>query len=77
VNIHHHTFQFSLSISPDEYAAYYEGTVKYVLVKTHCGRNLQFPASVLRRFIRHNGIHGLFEIEVDKDNKLVNIRKIK
>ena len=69
-------FQFSLHISTEDYIAYYEGIARYVLVITFEGLKLKFPASFLRQFLTHDGIHGLFEIEIDHNNKLVDIHRI-
>ena len=69
-------FQFSLNISPDEYLAYYKGAAKYIQTTTASGETIKFPASSLKKYLTHNGIHGHFEIEIDKNNKLLNIYKI-
>ncbi len=69
-------FHFSLSISPDNYAAYYEGAARNVQVVTLGGIKLRFPASVLRQFLTTSGIQGAFELEVDQNNKFVSIRRL-
>ncbi|MCF6147452.1 MAG: DUF2835 domain-containing protein [Candidatus Kuenenia sp.] len=69
-------FQFSLDISSDVYMAYYTGAAKYIHTTTTSGKTIKFPASALRKHLTHNGIHGFFEIEIGKNNKLLNIRKI-
>ena len=69
-------YQFTLGISPDDYAKYYEGVVTEVQVETYSGLILRFPASVLRKYLTHNGIHGAFEMEVDQNDKFVSIRNI-
>lgn len=70
------SFQFSLYISTDDYMAYYEGSVKHVLVSTYSGIKLKFPASILRQFLTHDGIKGSFEMEVDQNYKFQSIRRI-
>lgn len=69
-------FQFTLRIPTDDYALYYEGAVKDVQVETYGGIILRFPASVLRKYLTHDGIHGSFEMEVDHNDKFVSIRNI-
>ncbi len=76
MNTDHKRFQFSLNISHDDYSAYYEGVATSVLVRTYCGKKVKFPASVLRQFIKQNGIHGVFEMVVDQNNKFVSVNKI-
>jgi len=73
---HNQRFRFSLNISSDEYLAYYSGMTRYILTETDTGETIKFPASILRRFLTHRGIHGLFEIEIDENNKMVNICKL-
>lgn len=55
---------------------YYQGMARQVVVKAFDGRTLQFPANVLRPFVTHSGVSGLFVICVDQHNKLVGIEKI-
>jgi hypothetical protein len=68
--------RFVLSLSSDDYRAYYTGSTKSVLAKSHDGRMVKFPASVLQQFLTHEGIHGLFEMEIDQNNKFISIRKL-
>jgi len=68
--------RFALNISQDELLSYYEGTARAVMVKASDGRNIQFPANVLQQFVTRDGIQGVFEMEFDKDNKFVNIRRV-
>jgi hypothetical protein len=68
--------RFTLRIPSDEYLAYYEGSARAVVVNSSDGRNIQFPAEHLRRFVTHDGIQGTFEMEFDEKNKFVNVRRI-
>ena len=72
-----HRIRISLSIPPDKYKAYYAGEIKYILARSNDGRTVKFPAGALRRFVSHGGVTGEFEIEVDRDNRLKHIRRIK
>jgi uncharacterized protein DUF2835 len=56
--------------------AYYKGKAQSILVHSIDNRRIKFPANAVRKFLTHDGIHGLFEIQFDKNNKLVNIEKI-
>ncbi len=67
---------FYLSISPEKYQRYYQGSAKFVHVQADDGRSLQFPASELQKFVAHNGIQGRFEIEFDEQYKLRNLRRL-
>lgn len=66
---------FSLRISPEEYLAYYQGTGNVVLTRTEDGKKLQFPAKELRKFVSRSGIQGRFEITLNDEHKLVELRR--
>ncbi|MCF6234786.1 MAG: DUF2835 domain-containing protein [Gammaproteobacteria bacterium] len=68
--------RFSLAISPEQYLAYYQRTVNNVSVMASDGRRIQFPANLLQKFVTHDGIQGIFEIEFDDQHKLLEIRKL-
>ena len=68
--------RFRLAMPAELYLNYYQGKAQAVMVETLDGRTLQFPAQVLQRFVTHAGIHGLFEIEFDEQNKFVDIRRV-
>ena len=68
--------RFSISISADQYQAYYQGAAKFVRVQSEDGRSLKFPASELQKFVTHNGIEGRFEIIFDNHYKLVSLHKL-
>ncbi len=65
-----------LQISPDEFQRLYEGTVKEVSARSIDGRRVRFPANVLRPFVTHIGISGLFRIQFSDDNRFQRIEKI-
>lgn len=67
---------FVLHITPEQYQAYYQGAAKNIVVKTEDGRNLQFPANAMQKFITHDGIHGRFKIAFDKNNKLLGVSRL-
>jgi len=68
--------RFRLSIGAQDYLAYYRGEVREVAVKALDGRNIRFPANVLRPFLSHQGIEGEFALQYDGNNRFVGIRKL-
>ncbi len=65
----------TLAISTQEYARLYKGQARYVICTTKDGRTVQFPATALRQFLTHDGIHGEFSISFTSENKLIDITK--
>ena len=70
------TYRFSLSIPAEEYLSYYKGTTRWVQAKSFSGRRIKFPASALRPFVDEQGVYGTFEMVVDENNKLVELRRL-
>ncbi|HBP88840.1 MAG TPA: DUF2835 domain-containing protein [Nitrospirales bacterium] len=69
------TVTVRLKISPERFQAYYTGVVEHVVARSIDGRTIQFPARVLRPFVSHQGIHGIFEITFDANMKFQSIRR--
>lgn len=72
-----HSARFYLTLSAEKYLAYYKGTAQFIMVRSIDNRSIKFPANAIRNFLTHDGISGLFEIQFDKNNKLIGINKIK
>ncbi|MBI1423744.1 MAG: DUF2835 family protein [Gammaproteobacteria bacterium] len=70
------TVRFRLSINADDYLRYYQGIARNISVIADDGRRIEFPAEHLRAFVMRDGVHGLFELVFDQDNKFVALRKI-
>jgi hypothetical protein len=70
-------YEFHLSISPGQYEDYYRGTVRHVLARSTAGERVQFPASLLQRFISKDGIHGAFSLTCSDDCKAPTLEKLK
>lgn len=70
------TLRFKLSITSEDYLRYYQGQAGQISVTTDEGQRLVFPAEHLRVFVRHDGIHGRFELEFDQDNRFMALRRI-
>lgn len=68
-------YSFNLHISAEQYLDYYRGTAKFVIARTVEGQTVQFPASLLQRFISQDGVHGNFELICDDRHKVVELRK--
>ncbi len=70
------TFRFTLSIAAEEYLSYYKGSARWVQVTSSDGRRVRFPASALRPFVDEDGVGGTFEMMVDENHKLVELRRL-
>lgn len=65
-----------LAISAEEFLAYYQGSAKAVVARSDDNKVIRFPASAIRKFVTHDGIHGSFEISFDENHKLIAIKPI-
>ena len=68
--------RFKLAMPSDTYLAYYKGHARNISVQSLDNRRLKFPAAAVRKFLTHDGVYGLFEIQFDENNKLLDIIKI-
>lgn len=64
-----------LSISADQYVRHYRAPGAVVLARSRDGRKVQFPASILQRFVTHAGISGCFDIQFDAQGRFVSIER--
>jgi hypothetical protein len=62
-------FEIRLHISSEQYLDYYRGTIRQVRVRCTTGQHVQFPASLLQRFVTPDGIHGHFVLTCDEHHK--------
>lgn len=69
-------FTFSMKLSKEKYEQFYRGTVRNIIVMTHQGVSVQFPASAVRNFVTSEGISGNFIITMDSNNKLVSLQRL-
>ena len=67
---------FSLHLSAEKYLQFYQGSAKFVVVKTDDGRTLKFPANNLQQFVTSEGINGRFEMVFSDDNKITSFRQL-
>ncbi len=70
------SLQFTLHIPANDYIRHYQGHARDVMAQSQDGIILSFPAMHLRPFVSHDGVHGLFEIEFDTNNKFRALRKL-
>ena len=73
---HSSSIRVRLAISAEEYLAYYQGSAQVVVALSDDNRIIRFPASAIRKFVSHEGIHGSFEISFDENNKLIAVQPI-
>jgi hypothetical protein len=70
------SIKFRIALSADAFLRYYQGSARAVIVRAEDGRRIQLPAANLRPFLLRDGINGAFELTLDENNKLINIRKL-
>ncbi|MFK7731907.1 MAG: DUF2835 family protein [Pseudomonadales bacterium] len=70
------TIRIYLNIPKQTLLQYYKGSARSVLTTASDGRRIRFPIACLRPFVRSDGIRGSFELEIDADNRLHNIRPL-
>ena len=64
---------FRLHLNYDEFRAYYQGSASNVRLMSEEGLSIVFPASHLASFLKHDGVHGRFEISSDQNNKFISL----
>lgn len=69
-------YEFALHISPDQYLDYYRGTVREVIARSTTGQRVQFPASLLQRFVAPEGIHGRFALTCDDQHRHPQLERL-
>jgi len=63
-------------IPAEEYQRLYAGAARDVSARTIDGRNIRFPANILRPFVTHSGIAGTFAIYFSDENRFVKIERV-
>ena len=69
-------FEFRLNITEQQYLNYYRGAVKQVIAQSSTGATIQFPASLLTKFITSTGVQGRFVLTCDDDFKGSEVRRL-
>lgn len=68
-------YEFELRLSSERFLDYYRGAVRQIVVRCHTGQNVQFPASLLQKFVSPDGIHGNFVLICDERNKCLGLER--
>jgi len=66
----------NLAIPAEELLRLYQGSAKTVKAVSHDGRQVKFPADILRPFVLHQGVYGQFKINFDELHKFKSIEKL-
>lgn len=69
-------FEFRLRITEQQYLNYYRGSVRQVVVRSTTGATIQFPASLLTKFVTLGGIEGHFVLTCDDGLKGSEVRRV-
>ena len=69
-------YYFSIRMTPEEFLPYYQGRAQTIIVTSHQGVRLNFPAMHLRSFLRSDGINGSFCLHTE-NNKFLSLTKVK
>ena len=64
-----------VSLTASQYEEMYRGSKKHVIARSTDGRRVRLPLLSFQKFISHDGLHGIFDVEFDEHNKLINIEK--
>lgn len=62
-----------LNIGPEKIQSYYRGEARTVFTRATNGQTVQFPTSILHRFITQDGVRGRFRLVFDDQNKFLRI----
>ena len=68
--------RFYINVSNEEFLRIYQGSANALLVRAEDGRRIQIPANNFRKFVTAAGLQGHFEMELNRDNRLVNLVRI-
>lgn len=71
-----HQVIVDLRISADEWLKVYRGAARTVRARARDGRQVQFPASILSRFLTRDGIAGTFAISFDEGGRFVKVDRL-
>jgi hypothetical protein len=69
-------FEFRLNISEQQYLNYYRGSVNQIIARSTTGASIQFPASLLTKFVTSSGVQGHFLLTCDDALKGSNVRRV-
>ncbi|MFT6625674.1 MAG: F0F1-type ATP synthase epsilon subunit [Cycloclasticus sp.] len=67
---------FKLAIPAEKYLSVYKGHAKTISTLSIDGRRVEFSAEKVRRFLTHDGVYGVFEMEINTDRKFLGIKRL-
>ena len=67
--------EFDIQLTAEEFLQFYQGSVNYILVRSHNGQTIQFSADKMRPYITDQGISGSFILKLDKNNKFISLKR--
>lgn len=70
------SYEFHLHLSSTQYLQYYRGTAKSVIARCTDGQTIQFPASLLQKFLAPGGINGKFVLTSEDNHKGLELRRL-
>ena len=68
---------FKLAISAETYLAVYKGHAKKISTLAVDGRRVEFSADKVRKFLTHEGVFGVFEMEITEEQKFLSIKRLR
>ncbi len=69
-------YEFQLRVRPEKYLGYYRGKIQQVVVRCTTGQTVQFPASLLQKFVPAEGISGRFVLTSDANHKIIGLERV-
>ncbi|MDX2426821.1 MAG: DUF2835 domain-containing protein [Cycloclasticus sp.] len=67
---------FKLAIPAEKYLSVYKGHAKTISTLSIDGRRVEFSAENVRRFLTHDGVYGVFEMEISAEQKFLAIKRL-
>ena len=69
-------FEFRLNITEQQYLNYYRGSVRQVIARSTTGATIQFPASLLTKFVTSSGVQGHFRLTCDDEHRGSEVQRV-
>lgn len=70
-------YRFSITVTPESWLEFYRRpNSKIVATDTH-GRTIQLSARHFQRFVSRDGLRGMFELTLDENNDLIDLKKVR
>ena len=67
---------FKLAIPAEKYLSVYKGHAKTISTFSVDGRRVEFAAEKVRQFLTHDGVYGVFEMEISAERKFLAIKRL-